>query len=268
MSRLSVSNIAWPHSDRRAIYSDLATAGFQGVEVALTKFASWDELDHDKVIIERELLEIYDLSVSSYQSLYFGRPDLQLLGDTDSYDALVEHTIRVASLAEAMSGGGPGVFGAPRNRLRGKLDEKSAFDLGADRLCKLANAVAPMGFVLVLEPAPPQYGGDFLMTEAACAEMVRQVNHPSLRLHVDIGCIALAGEVRDEIVENHIDIIEHVHISKPQLAPVGVDDRPRNLSLLQLLSGLDYKGWVAIEMREVMDSHAALNAAVASLQHR
>lgn len=261
-----MSNIAWAYDDREKIYSDLACSGIQGVEVALTKFAPWDKLDLKKMITERELLQSYGLCVSSYQSLYFGRPDLQLLGEIASYNALIEHTVGLAKLAEGLSSGGPGVFGAPRNRLRGNLDQKNAFELGADRLRKLACAVEPMGFILVLEPAPPQYGGDFLVSEAECAEMVRQVNHPSLKLHIDTGCMELVGEIGSHVVKDHIDIIGHVHVSRPQLAPVAVSDRPANISLLHLLSSLNYSGWVAIEMREVPDSRVALSAAIASLR--
>ncbi|WP_238282868.1 sugar phosphate isomerase/epimerase family protein, partial [Methylobacterium goesingense] len=167
-----------------------------------------------------------------------------------AFEALLKHTVRVARMAEQLSQGGGGVFGAPRNRLRGRLSEAEAFELGAERFAKLAKAVSSYGFTIMLEPAPPEYGGDFLRTERDCAAMVQCVAHPAFRLHVDTGCLTIAGEDGAEIVAKYHNLIGHIHLSQPSLAPVEMSAMPTFACLLRSLREAAYSGWTAIEMRE------------------
>lgn len=264
--RVAVSNIAWPFECRQEIYALLREAGVDGVEIAPTKIAPWDNLSSDVIAAERSLIASFGLKISSYQALYFGRPELQLLGDDSAFEALLAHTVRVARIAEQLSGGGPGVFGAPRNRLRGELSAKEAFAVGTTRLGRLADAVAPYNFILVLEAAPAAYGGDFLLTAADCAAMVKKIDHPALRLHLDTGCLELADEDGPALIAEHGGQLMHVHLSRPQLAPVDMD---ASLSFSKILRGLEhsgYAGWLAIEMRETPTPCTTVENAVSAVR--
>lgn len=265
MTRLSISNIAWPSSLNDRVYALLADANVAGLEIAPTKLAPWQDLTEEVARVEGRRIRKVGLQVGSYQALYFDRPDCQLLGDTASFKAMREHTVRVATFAEHLSGGGPGVFGAPRNRQRGQLTTENAFELGAQRFWCLAEAVAATGFIIVLEAAPEEYGGDFLGTTAQCAAMVRAVDHPSFRLHVDTGCLTFTEENVQEIISENHDIITHVHLSKPKLAPVAGADAPLYAPLLSALDDVGYGGWTAIEMREADDPLMAIGEAVSAI---
>ncbi|MCJ2027835.1 sugar phosphate isomerase/epimerase [Methylobacterium sp. J-043] len=266
MNRLSVSNIAWSASITDRVYASLADANVAGVEVAPTKLAPWQNLTEEIARVEGRRISRAGLQVSSYQALYFERPDCQLLGDATSFEAMREHTVRVAIFAEHLSRGGAGVFGAPRNRQRGQLTVENAFELGAQRFRCLAEAVAATGFIIALEAAPNEYGGDFLETTAQCAAMVRAVNHPSFRLHIDSGCLAFTEEDIQDIIREHHDIIAHVHLSKPKLAPITRVDAPLYAPLISVLTEVEYVGWTAIEMRETDDSLSNINEAILTLQ--
>lgn len=257
MNRSSISNIAWPAEIREQVYALLRREGVPGVEMAPTKIAPWDKLDPDSVAAEKKLIESYGLVVSSYQAIYFGLPEIQLLADETSFERLKQHTIRVAQLAEKLSNGGVGVFGAPRNRRRGALNEDDAFRLGADRFALLAEAVAPFRFVLGLEPAPTEYGGDFLQTTSACARMVRAVSHQSLRLHIDTGCLSLSGEDVSQIISSNADIIAHVHLSKPNLVALN-GSKLEFQDIFEALKSINYQSWVTIEMRETDNPEQAI----------
>ena len=266
MTRLSISNIAWPTDFSDQVYALLADANVAGLEVAPTKIAPWQALTEEVARAEGRKIRGAGLQVSSYQALYFGRPDCQLLGNAASFDAMREHTVRVATFAEHLSGGGPGVFGAPRNRQCGQLTAEDAFELGAQRFRCLAEAVAATGFIIVLEAAPKEYGGDFLETTAQCAAMVRAVSHPSFRLHLDTGCLAFTGENAQEIIGEHHDIIAHVHLSKPELAPIVEADAPLYAPLLSTLNDVGYVGWTAIEMREADNPLTIIREAVSAVR--
>lgn len=260
--KLSISNIAWPADIRHEVYGLLSRNGVTGIEVAPTKIAPWDDLTEAVLVAERDLMATFGITVSSYQALYFGCSGVALLEDEAAFEALLKHTVRIARVAEHLSQGGGGVFGAPRNRLRGRLDEAEAFELGAERFTKLAEAVSPHNFTIMLEPAPPEYGGDFLRTERDCAAMVQHVAHPAFRLHVDTGCLTLAGEDGAEIVTAYHDLIGHVHLSQPSLAPVEMSAAPAYADLLRALHGVGYGGWTAIEMRESDQPMQAVEVAI------
>ncbi|MBX9661605.1 MAG: sugar phosphate isomerase/epimerase [Nitrospiraceae bacterium] len=244
----------------------LADAKVTGLEVAPTKLAPWQDLTEEVARVERHRICRAGLQVSSYQALYFDRPDCQLLGDAASFEAMREHTVQVATFTEHLSRGGPGVFGAPRNRQRGQLTAENAFELGAQRFRCLAEAVAATGLTIVLEAAPVEYGGDFLVTTAQCAAMVRAVSHPSFRLHFDSGCLAFTGESAQDIIREHHDIIAHVHLSKPKLASIIEADAPIYAPLLSALNDVGYGGWTAIEMREADDPLTVVSEAISAIR--
>ncbi|GJE80317.1 sugar phosphate isomerase/epimerase family protein [Methylorubrum thiocyanatum] len=266
MTRLSISNIAWPTDLSDQVYALLADARVAGLEIAPTKLAPWQDLTEELARAEGDRIRQAGLQVSSYQALYFDRPDCQLLGDAASFEAMRKHTVRVATFAEHLSRGGAGVFGAPRNRQRGQLTSENAFELGVQRFRCLAEAVAATGFTIVLEAAPEEYGGDFLATTAQCAAMVRAVSHPSFGLHFDSGCLAFTGESAQDIIREHHDIIAHVHLSKPKLAPIVEADAPIYAPLLSNLDDVGYSSWAAIEMREADDPLKVIGEAISAIR--
>jgi len=247
--KFSASNIAWPTDSRTEIYRLLSSCGFAGVEIAPTKFSAWEGLNSAVAVEEGKRLSDYGLTASSYQAILFGRPDAQLLGSQASFTELKDHLKVLGEFAAKLSGGGPAVFGAPKNRLRNGLDEQASFSLGRDRFHELAETCYDYGLVLVLEPAPEFYGGDFLTTTDACADMVRAVDHPGFKLHIDTGCAVLEKAELAELAGRHGSIVGHVHLSRPNLVPFT----PEDLDLpgaAASLSGYGYPGWYTLEMRE------------------
>jgi sugar phosphate isomerase/epimerase len=247
---LSASNIAWPVDATEQVYTLLSEAGFDGVEVALTKFGTWEQLNEERIRSACARIKAHGLRVSSFQALYFGKPEAQLLAGPDEFDLMLQHTLFVAKMAELMGEQAACVFGAPRNRSKGDLSDVAAFELGAQRLRTLAEEVHPFGLTLVLESAPPAYNGDFLTTIEACADMVYTVDHPALRLHLDMGCASMSGESPVAIVERHAGILHHLHLSRQNLVAFDnsmADDLDK---LSSALDEVDYNGYAAIEMRE------------------
>ncbi|WP_132251111.1 sugar phosphate isomerase/epimerase family protein [Methylobacterium segetis] len=246
---ISVSNIAWNREENKDVYEYFNASGVSGIEVAFTKIAPWAELNKSLIDHERSELDSAGLVVSSYQALYYGKPQVQLLHERKSFDEMLSHTIAVAKLAERLSNGGVAVFGAPLNRKRGDLSLADAEDLGSERLFELADAVADYGLVLALEPAPPSYQGDFLIDTESCARVVRRINHSNLRLHLDSGCIALAEDNVAPIASYAGGLIAHAHLSRPGLAPLVAPPDQADLMFIQTIRELSYSGWIALEMR-------------------
>lgn len=246
--RVSVSNLAFGPELREAAYARLAAAGAQGVEVAPTRLAPWEDLTPALCRTEAGALARAGLEASSLQAILFGKSELQLLKGAESFRDLLKHIRLVAEYGEAL-GARVAVFGAPRNRNRGERPLKDAEALAEERFWALGQAVAPFGLVLGLEPVPAYYGGDFLQTAEEVNRMVRRVDHPHIRLHLDTGCVMLGGGSIAHAIEEGADVLAHFHAAEPDLGPYETPASPHP-EAAEALCSVGYDGWVAIEMAE------------------
>jgi sugar phosphate isomerase/epimerase len=246
--RLAISNLAWPSAQDDIVFDRLARLGVSGVEVAPTRLAAWDALPASLLIDYRTRLEAAGLVVSSLQAVLFGRPALQLLGEGAAFEGMVEHMRHVADIG-AILGAGVLVFGAPRNRLRSGMELDSAWDRARERLRLLGDVTFPAGIAIGIEPVPAVYGGDFLTSWSDVLRMVRDVDHPGVRVHLDTGCVALGGDSIETAIAESKDVLAHFHAAQPQLGDFR-DPLPNHGAAAAALHATGYDRWVAIEMRE------------------
>jgi sugar phosphate isomerase/epimerase len=259
--QLAISNLTLPDGLEPEMLKGIRDAGVDGIEVAPTRIAAWADLSESRLTEYRTRLAEHGLVVSSLASLVFGTEGLQLLGSHAAFEKLREHLRRVANIGQRL-GATVGVFGSPRNRLRGALQPEAAFSLGRDRFAMLAETVSTEGFRLGLEPVPAAYGGDFLPQSSDVIEMVRQVNHAGLRVHLDTGCALLGGESIAEAVAEADGTLAHFHIAEPKLAAFG-SPTAEHTAAAGALRAAAYDGWLVIEMlQQTPDSVTPIFAAV------
>ena len=258
MRRLGVSNLAWPSRAEAPALALLAAGGAQGVEVAPTRIAPWDELTPQRLAAFRQGCTAAGLVVSSLQAIFYGRPEANLLDELAGFEAMAEQVRRVAGIAHAL-GAGIAVFGAPNSRRRGALSPADAMWRGAERLRRLGDLAAAGGLVLGMEPVPASYGADFLNHADEVVEIVRLAGHPSVRAHLDTACVSLAGDDVADAIRAAAPLLAHYHVAEPQLGPFAapVLDHARAGAALDQVG---YQGWVVIEMREVEAEDDGLGA--------
>jgi sugar phosphate isomerase/epimerase len=265
MMRLSVSNLAWPADQEELAFARLVALGVAGVEVAPTRIAFWPSLTQSMLTDYRARIADRGLCVSSLQAILYGCDEPQLLGDDAAFEALCEHMRRVAAIARTL-GAGIVVFGAPRNRQRGALSDAVAWPLARERLHRLGATVAAAGVTIGIEPVPAFYGGDFLGVWEDVLQMVRDVDHPGIRVHLDAGCVALGGGSIEQAVQVSHPWLAHFHAAQPGLASFSPPaDNHREAA--SALKDCGYDRWVAIEMREQpANPIAAIEEAVTAVQ--
>lgn len=247
MRGIAVSNLAWDLHEHAAALALLAAQGAAGVEVAPTKLAAWDELTPALLRDYRTQIEDSGLVVSSLQAIYFARPDCHLLREAADFERMLEHTSRVAEVGATL-GAGVAVFGAPGNRARGELSAGAAHELAVERLARLAEAARGGGLALCVEPVPPVYGGDFLVSAAEVEAMVRLVAHPNLRLHLDTGCVMLGGDDIGAAIHSGAPVLCHFHAAEPQLGSFA-EPQSDHAAAAAALHSVGYDRWISIEMR-------------------
>ena len=248
MRRLGVSNLAWPPDAEDRAIALLAQHRAEGVEVAPTPIAAWEDLTPSRLRSFRRGCDEAGLAVSSLQAVFFGRPEAALLGPDDAFDAMCAHMRVLAVIAEAL-GAGVAVFGAPKSRLRGDMPVDRAMALAAERLRVLGGIAAEGGLTLGLEPVPPVYGADFLNHWRDMLALVQQTGHPNVRAHLDTACVFLAGDDPAEAIRDAIPVLAHYHMAEPELGPFAAP-RCDHAAAGRALDLAGYDRWVVIEMKQ------------------
>jgi len=245
--KLTISNIAWTDAVDADVLSSLPAWGVNAVEIAPTRiWPNWDWAEQD-AIAYRETLKKQGLVCSSLQAIVYNQPNLKLFGTSEEWANLVAHLKRVADLAAAL-GARPMVFGAPKNRDRGNLDEKTALRKAADLFAEVGEYCHQKHVCLCLEPNPTEYGCNFITDSASGVELVRQVNSPGFRLHLDTAGMYLAWEEIPEALERAFDVLEHVHVSEPNLGDFAAPKVDHH-HIASMLKTLGWDKWISIEMR-------------------
>ncbi len=219
--KIGISNLAWSAGDDARVAPILAAAGVATVDLALGKYQMRDGWpDPPAVDHLRRWWADFGITIGGLQSLFFGRPDLNIFGAPDIRRHLLVRFAEVCQIGERL-GGSKLVFGSPANRRRGTMAEAEAWALAVDFLRAAGEIAAAHNAFLCVEAAPVAYGGDFAVTTDEAAAWVEAAAHPAVRLQLDTGIAALHGEDFAALVARYASITGHIHVSEPGLLPLG-----------------------------------------------
>jgi len=246
--KVAISNIAWNPDEEQEVLRLLSRNGISLLEVAPTKY--WGDPSSVaplKVEAQKRLLNNSGFEVIAAQALLFGHPELSIFGDEKLRNTTLDYLCRVSETCIRL-GARVLVFGSPKNRLKGSLDDQTAIEIASDFFGAAAEYVFAMGGVLCLEPNPVEYGCDFINTTAQAIALVEQINHPGLRIQLDTSSMTLNGEKPSISIERGMAWAGHFHISEPFLDLVGAG-KTSHVIIAEKLRAMSFKGPVSIEMR-------------------
>jgi D-psicose/D-tagatose/L-ribulose 3-epimerase len=242
--KLAVSNLAWNPEDETDALNLLTTLGVQGVEVAPSRIAPWNQLSHQRLRDYRTKLADHNLSIPALQSILYNKPNLQLF--QNHFPLFAVHMKVVLQIAETL-GAQTAVFGSPNNRRRNSLPLLSAHLAAAYRFKQLGDLAKIHNVSLAIEPIPAIYGCDFLTNWHGTLKLTQAINHTNIHIHLDTACVFMAGDnITDAITTCHP---HHFHIAEPNLVPIA--DSPIHRLAADALHSIHYSRWVSIEMRAV-----------------
>ncbi|QWU15805.1 Sugar phosphate isomerase/epimerase [Paenibacillus sophorae] len=247
--KLSISNIAWEADDEEQVIKVLQSRNATGIEIAPTK--KWKSpVDCTEHELNNYRVQWIDrgLEPVAMQSLLFGQPDLILFGEENSRVQLIDYLTKIIRVAGVL-GTKALVFGSPKNRLAGSLSSTERLDIAISFFYELGQVALENGVVFCIEPNPSQYGCDFVTDTDQGIELVKAVNHPGFRLHLDAAAMNLNGENYYESIEKSLPYLAHFHVSEPYLGLVGSNAMEHHQSIAKALKELHYKQYISIEMK-------------------
>lgn len=219
--RLSISNIAWDPAEDEAIAALLQERGVDAIDIAPGKYFPVPAAAQDADIARvRQWWRARGIDIVGMQSLLFGTTGLNLFDAAPVQDAMLAHLGAVCRIGAGL-GATRVVFGSPKNRDRGSLDEEAAIAAALPFFARLGDIAADCGVTVCLEPNPVCYGANFMTTTPATAEVVRRLGHPAIRMQLDTGALAINGEDAAAELGRCASLVGHIHASEPNLVPLG-----------------------------------------------
>ena len=247
--KLVVSNLAWTLNEEPEVAKLLQEMGVRYVEIAPTKV--WDEplkITEKQINEYLDFWKAYDIEPVAFQAMMFPRPDLKIFESASNRAETLEYLKGFIALAGKMKAGVL-VFGSPKNRQRGGMPEAEANKIANEFFNELGDHAQKHGTILCIEPNAPQYACDFVTNAREGINIVKAVNNPGFGLHLDVGCMTMAGEDPAESVTQAGGMIRHFHISSPMLADVNEDAGVKHKETGEALRKIGYDKFVSIEMR-------------------
>lgn len=247
--KISISNIAWDEADDDRVYSILKKYNIYGLDIAPGRIFDRPlqirENDGQNFVVH---INKWGLTPVGMQSLLFGTDGLEMFGPTK--EETVAYLKKMMDYAYKV-GITRLVFGSPKNRLIGNLNETKTKKLSQEIFYDLGNYAQNRNMIFCIEPNPTVYGADFVTNTLEGIELVKQVNNKGFRLHMDLGTIIINNEDVEDVIMKGIGLTAHVHLSHPNLEQV-IGLKEYHLRFKKALESNGYSGVVSIEMKNSM----------------
>ncbi len=235
----------WPFEKAFAFARE---CGYTGIEIApFTIASSAYDITPEKRQEVKERIKAADLEcvglhwlLAKTEGYYLTTPDEAVRKKTGDY---------LAELARLCSDleGTIMVLGSPhqRNLLPG-VSHEQGLEFAADTIRRAMPVLEDKGVTLALEPLGPGEG-DFLNTAASGVDLMKLVNSPNCRLHLDVKAMSTESKPVADIIRENADYVAHFHANDPNLLGPGMGEVEFE-PIFQALKDIDYQGWVSVEV--------------------
>ncbi|QDU93326.1 sugar phosphate isomerase/epimerase family protein [Lignipirellula cremea] len=174
------------------------------------------------------------------EGLYLTTPDPDTRARTSNYLA------ELARLCRDL-GGTIMVLGSPLQRnLLPNVSEAEAMKYAADVIQAAMPVLEEQGVTLALEPLGPEEG-DFLLTADKGVELMKMVDSPNCRLHLDVKAMSSEDKPIADIIRDCAEYVAHFHANDANRRGPGMG-KIDFLPILQALKDINYDGWISVEV--------------------
>ena len=139
------------------------------------------------------------------------------------------------------------VLGSPKQRsiIEGQTRD-GAWKQAVDLLSSVLDKAAELELMICLEPLSP-VETNFINTVAEGMEMVRQINHPNFKIHLDVKAMCAEGRPVPDIIRSvRVEEIGHFHVNDPNLYGPGMGDVDYE-PIAGAIKDIGWDRWLSVE---------------------
>lgn len=261
--KFALCNEMFENRSMAEIASVAVGLGYHGIEVApFTLAPSVLEITAAKRNEARKAVEDQGLEVIGLHWLFAGPSGLHMTTpDQATWQRTRDYLAALLDLCGDL-GGNILVLGSPKQRsilpaegvppsdrgqdVRDTQAYKDAWKRAVDLLASVTDRAGELGLTICFEPLAP-VETNFVNTVEEGMRLVREVNHPSLKIHLDVKAMCSEGTPVPDIIRSvRVEDIGHFHVNDPNLYGPGmgeVDYAP----IAEAVRDIGYDKWLSVE---------------------
>jgi sugar phosphate isomerase/epimerase len=223
--------------------------GYHGIEIAPFTLASTagDVTTEQRKEVQRTI-EDQGLETVGLHWLFVGPTGLHITTPDNAVWRKTKDYLRILLDLCADLGGKVLVVGSPkqRNIVEGQTKE-GAWKRAVELFCGVLDKAAELEVTICIEPLSPAET-DFINTVAEGLQMVREINHPNFKVHLDVKAMCSeARPVPDIIHSVRAEDIGHFHVNDPNLYGPGMGDVDYG-PIAKAVKSIGWDKWLSVEV--------------------
>jgi len=223
--------------------------GYDGIEIApFTLAASAEDISAEQRKEVRQVIADNGLQTVGLHWLFAGPTGLHMT----TTDGKIRGRTRdyLSCLLDLCSdlGGKVLVLGSPKQRsiVEGQTKE-GAWKRAVELLSSVLDKAGELGLTICLEPLSP-VETDFINTVAEGMQMVRQINHPNLKIHLDVKAMCSESTPVPDIIRSvRGEDIGHFHVNDSNLYGPGMGDVDYG-PIAEAIKDVGWDKWLSVEV--------------------
>ena len=223
--------------------------GYDGIEIApFTLSASAEDISTGLRKETRRIIADNGLETVGLHWLFAGPSGLHLTtNDQKTWHATRDYLSCLLDLCSDL-GGKVLVLGSPKQRsLLGGQTFEQAWNRAADLLESVLDKAGDMDLTICLEPLSP-VETDFINTVEQGMKMVRQINHPGLKIHLDVKAMCSEPTPVPDIIRSvRAEDVGHFHVNDANLYGPGMGDVDYG-PIAEAVRDIGWDRWLSVEV--------------------
>ncbi|MCM8778160.1 MAG: sugar phosphate isomerase/epimerase [Candidatus Omnitrophica bacterium] len=246
--KIGICNEMFNNWELEKVFSFAKETGYQGIEIApFTLGEKVDKIPQEILKKIRELSSRYNLEVIGTHWLLVKPEGLSVsTNDKVLREKTADYLCKLVGFT-ADIGGSLMVFGSPkqRNIAEGQTYEGVKENV-KEVLKKVLKECEKRSIFLCLEPLA-RTETNFINTAAQAIDIIEEISHPYLKLHLDVKAMSDEQKLIPEIIKEGRKYLKHFHTNDKNLGGPGsgeIDYTP----IIATLKEIGYNEWLSVEV--------------------
>lgn len=223
--------------------------GYHGIEIAPFTLSKWaGDISKETRREVRSTVEDHGLETVGLHWLFVGPEGLHMTAPDESVTRATVDYIRTLIELCADLGGDVLVFGSPKQRnVAEGQDRQDAWDRAIGIFGETVQDAADAGVTMCLEPLSP-VETNFINTVGEGMEMVRALDHPNFKIHLDIKAMWSEPSSVPEVIRSvAASDVGHFHVNDPNLYGPGMGDFDY-APVAEATKAIGWDKWLSVEV--------------------